>query len=449
MPAGMGATWTSRDVIVYATHAGLYAIPSAGGTPALVSTPDTAAGETAQIYPVALPDGDHVLYSSFGRDGPSIALASLSAHSARDLGIPGTSALGVIEGHAIYATRDNALMAVPFDASSGRTTGPAVPVAVDVAVGVVGSAKAALSPSGTLVYRAGGRGSRMLLTNGSDPDWVVLPETRAYAFPRFSPDGKRIAVSIDAGTRTDVWLLDVDSHAATRLSSGGSANERPEWTPDGTRVLYRSDEGTGSSLWWRAADLSAPSVALLAGGASSFFEGVITPDGRALVYQVDNDVAIRALAGDTTPRVVAGSANFENQARVSPDGRWVAFVTDESGSDQVVVQPLIAPGARVQVSSNGGVEPVWSRDGRRLFYRANKKFMAATVTTEPTFAVLSRAALLDDRFVPAAAPHANYDVSPDGKQFLVLEGVEGAQLFVVHNWGAEVRARLRARSSSH
>jgi serine/threonine-protein kinase len=196
-------------------------------------------------------------------------------------------------------------------------------------------------------------------------------------------------------------------------------------------------------------DLSAPSAPLLAGSAvAGFYEGVITPDGRAAVYQLNNNIGMRALTGDTTRKVVASSKYVENQARVSPDGRWVAFVTDESGSDQVVVQPLSGPGARVQVSANGGTEPVWSRDGRRLFYRATRRFMAANVTTTPTFAVTSRDILFGDTFVTAAAPHANYDVTPDGKRLLVLEPVDDPQILIVHNWGAEMRERLSGRSHS-
>jgi serine/threonine-protein kinase len=178
---------------------------------------------------------------------------------------------------------------------------------------------------------------------------------------------------------------------------------------------------------------------------TGFNEGVITPDGRAVVYQLDNNIEMRALTGDTTRKVVASSRYFENEARVSPDGRWVAFVTDESGSDQVVVQPLSGTGARVQVSANGGTEPVWSRDGRRLFYRAARRFVAANVTTTPTFAVTSRDILFGDTFLTAAAPHANYDVTPDGKRLLVLEAVEDPQILVVSNWGTEVRARLSGR----
>jgi len=444
VPRPNGATWTGRDVIVFAWNA-LYSVPASGGTPTLLSAPDTVAGEQARMYPVALPDDDHVLYSSLGRGGSVIGVASLSTRSARSLGVLGTNALGVVDGQMIYATRDNRLMAAPLDASRG-TASIGVPVATGVSVGVVGSAKAALSLSGTLAYRGGERGSRVLLTDGRDPPQVVLPETRAYAFPRFSPNGTRIAVSVDAGSRSDVWIYDLVSHTEARLSSGGSFNERPEWTPDGARVLYRTDAGTGTSIWWRPADLGGSAVPLLAGGPKGFYEGVITPDGRAIVYQVDNDIEIRMLAQAAAPRVLAATDFMENEARVSPDGRWIAFVTDESGSGQVVVQPLLGPGPRVQVSSSGGVEPVWSRDGRRLFYRASKRFMVATVTTAPTFAVRSRDTLFEDKFVPSTAPHANYDVSLDGKRLLVLEAVEDPQILVVRNWGAEVRARLRARA---
>jgi len=371
----------------------------------------------------------------------------LSTRSSKSLGIPSVNALGVIDDHVIYATRDNVLMAVPFDPSQGRTTGVPVRVATDVSVGVVGAAKAALSLSGTLAYRSEAQGSRIVLTNGSAPAEVVLSEPRAYAYPRFAPNGKRLAVSIEAGTRSDVWLYDLPSLTSTRVSLGGSANERPEWTPDGQRVLYRSDEGTYSSIWWRPADLSAPAARVLAGGLD-IFEGVIAPDGQSIVYQENSNIGIRQLTGNAAPMMVAATAHLEYQARVSPDGKWIAFVTDESGSEQVVVQAFAGTGVRVQVSTNGGSEPVWSRDGRRLFYRANKKFIAATITSAPTFAVASRDVLFDDRFVSAAAPHANYDVSLDGKRLLVLDAVEDAQLFVVHNWGIEVRAQLRGRSAA-
>jgi len=441
---GTGGTWTVNDIIVFGSNTGLFFVSSDGGVPRPVTASNSE--PVLQFVPVALPDGDHVLFTEVGRESVSIGIAALSSRSARSLGIAGTSVLGFIDGHVIYATRDNSLMAVSVDASTGRTRGVAVPVATEVNVGVVGAAKAALSLSGTLAYRRGEFGSRLVLTDGRDEPETLLSEPQGYSFPRFSPDGKLLAISIEVGTRSDIWIHDLASGTRKRLSSGGSANERPEWTPDGSRVLYRTDEGAGSSIWWRAADLGTPSVPLVqeATPRGFFYEGVITPNGRAIVYQRNNDVELRALTGDTTPTMVAVSEAMENQARVSPDGRWVAFVTDESGSEEVVVQPLGGPGRRVQVSLTGGTEPVWSRDGGRLFYRANRKFIVATVTTEPAFAVVSRAVFGQDRFVPAASPHANYDVAPDGKHLLVLEPLEDSPILIVRNWATEVRAKLKA-----
>jgi serine/threonine-protein kinase len=444
-----GGTWTSRGVIVYAAGGSLYSVASGGGIATLLAAPDRSRGETEFLFPVALPDGDHVLYTSGTADGGVIGIAALSGRSAKSLGVSGAMALGVIDGHAIYATRDNTLMAVPLDASGGRATGVPVAVATNVSVNVTGSSNASLSRSGTLAYRAGIHGSRIVLTNGRDPIRVMGADVKAYAFPRFSPDGKRIAISVDAGSRSDVWVYDTASHTSTRLSSGGTENDRPEWTPDGTRVLYRTD-GTGAgntSIWWRSTDLTGPAQPLLSEPNSQYFEAVMAPGGRAVVYQLDNDIGMRAFAGDTTPRLIARTEYTENQARVSPDGRWVAFMTDESGTAQIVVQPLPGPGPRVQVSSNGGIEPVWSRDGRRLFYRANKKFMVATIAATPTFTVTARDVFADDRFLLAAAPHANYDVAPDGTSLLVLEALEDPKILIVQNWAEEVRARLKTPAS--
>jgi hypothetical protein len=158
------------------------------------------------------------------------------------------------------------------------------------------------------------------------------------------------------------------------------------------------------------------------------------------------DLFYRSVAGDTTPRPVAATPAVEMMPRLSPDGRWVAFVTNESSANQVVVQPFPGPGAHVQVSTGGGTEPVWSRDGRRLIYRDGRQFVAATVVTSPSFAVTSRVPLFDDAFLPAVSPHANYDVAPDGAHYLLLKATQNSQVIVVHNWVADLRARIAAQA---
>ena len=176
------------------------------------------------------------------------------------------------------------------------------------------------------------------------------------------------------------------------------------------------------------------------------FEGVRSPDSRYLVYQVDTagaDIFYRAVAGDSTVRPIANNpAASETMPRVSPDGRWVVFVTNESGRDEVVVQPFPGPGGRVQVSAGGGTEPVWSRDGRRLFYRGSGKLMAAEVRTTPGFSVVAHDTVLTDSYTFATNPHANYDVFPDGAHFVFLEPDHSSEMVVVANWHSVLRARM-------
>jgi hypothetical protein len=148
------------------------------------------------------------------------------------------------------------------------------------------------------------------------------------------------------------------------------------------------------------------------------------------------------MSGDTAPHPIATSQSaIETMPRLSPDGRWIAFSTNESGRDEVVVQPFPGPGGRVQVSTSGGTEPVWSRDGRRLFYRGERELMAAVVRPGPEFTIVARDTVLVDSYMYASNPHANYDVMPDGNHFIFLEPDNAGELIVVANWTSVLRAR--------
>ncbi len=443
------ATWSPGGDIIYAAAElqPLMRLPSSGGEPRPAAALDSVRGETAQYFPVALPDGRHVLYQSRGRgasEDARIGLLDLVTGQARRLNVPGTFPLGMLAARLIYTDQAGTVFAVPLDLASGNVKGEPVQVASGVATLDRGSAVAALSATGTLAYMAGNQGATVVLANAerSEP---LFSEVRPYSFPRFSPDGRRVALTITSGTSSDIWLGDVGSGTLKRLTSGGTVNERPEWSPDGTRVLFRRVVGARSALWWQRADGTGAASPVIADARADYFEGVITPDGRELVYQVDTtggDVMVRGLDDDLAPRPIANGRANEDQARVSPDGRWVVYVTEESGGPQVVVQPLSGPEARVQVSTRGGTEPVWARDGRRLFYRTEGEFRVAEVSATPTFHVVSRADFMDDTFLPFPNPHANYDVAPDGTELLVLKGEQQA-LLVVHDWKAKVEARLR------
>jgi serine/threonine-protein kinase len=424
----------------------LLRIDVTGGEARPAAPVDSAHGETGQLYPVVLSDGRHVLYESWGRgaaEDAHIGVLDLSAGRARRLDLTGTAPLGMLDGRLIYTDQTGTILAVPLDLESGDVEGQPVPVGDGVATAARGTGVAVLSSTGTLAYQGGSLDATLVLADPSGQQVPVLPDARPYRFPRYSPDGTRIAVAIASGSSSDIWVADVAPGSVVRLTTGGTTNDRPEWTPDGSHLLFRAVRDSRSAIWWQPADRSAPATPLLEDDDAQYFEGVLTPDGRSLVYQIDTaqaDVMVKELP-DGTPRPIADTQASEDQARISPDGRWVALVSAESGVPQVVALPLSGAGAPVQVSLRGGREPVWSRDGRSLFYRAEGKFRMAQVSPSPTFHVVSRGDFMDDVFMPSLAPHANYDVAPDGKKLLVLKG-EPPQLLVVHNWAEEARARL-------
>lgn len=230
-----------------------------------------------------------------------------------------------------------------------------------------------------------------------DPSEHLRRSLRPYSTPRFSPDGERIAFTMGVSQNVDIWIYDLSKTTLTRLTTEG-INVRPEWSPDGTRVLFRSERQNSIAIWWQPADGSGPAEPLLKPDVEPF-EGILSP----------------------------------------------AYQSDESGQFEIYVRPFPNPGARIQVSTTGGTEPLWSRDGRTLFYRSARRIMAASVRTSPTFSLGARTAVLEGDFLPNAS-HQNYDVAPDGKHFLMIKraGTE-AQTIVVHNWMTEVRARVAAK----
>jgi Tol biopolymer transport system component len=375
-----------------------------------------------------------------------MAILTLATGATTRLELKGIHPLGVVDGALVYATASGLLMAVRVDFAAGKVLGTPVQMADNIALNSsTGLARAAVSPTGTLLHQSGSTLSRVVIAGADGITRLGLEDSRDYSFPRLSPDGRRLAIGIGAGGARDVWVYALGARTLTRLTSG-DLNERPEWSPDGTRVLYRTDQTSRPAIWWRPIDLSAEATPLLARPNLDVFEGMLAPDGQRLVYQLDTagaDIYYRGLNADTTPHPVANNINaIENMPRISPDGRWIAFVTNESGRDEVVVQPFPGPGGRVQVSATGGTEPLWSRDGKRLFYRESGHVMAVTVAAGPGFAIASRDTVLVDRFLYAANPHPNWDVMPDGRHFIFLEPTDEGELTVTANFAAVLRARL-------
>lgn len=446
-----GASWSSSGVIVVSSNTQLFTLPDAGGPPHGLPSDVHRPGSLFQFAPLVCDAAKSIIYARWTGTSPATARIAIVPIDGRSestvLDLRGIAPLAVIDGTLVYVTAAGVVMGVPIDVAKRRLLGPPVQLIDRVALNIgSGVAFAALSPAGTLIYQSGTQLSRVVIVDKDGASRSALEEAQDYSFPRLSPDGRQLAITIGTGEHHDIWVDELASGTRTRLTTEGLTNERPEWSPDGRRVLFRTDRGNRSAIWWRPADMSAEAVPLLGGNGFDVFEGVLTPDAHYLVYQLDTlsgDIYYRAVTGDSAARPIANNpAVIEDMPRPSPDGRWVAFVTNESGRDEVVVQPFPGPGGRVQVSADGGTEPVWSRDGRRLFYRGSGKLMAAEIRTAPSFSVIARDTVLADTYGFAANPHANYDVFPDGTHFLFLEPDHSSEMIVVANWRSVLRARM-------
>ena len=476
---GPGMTWSKSGVIVAIgrfsalgleprDREGLVAIPDDGGRPRLISEmparPFFAPGTQRKfcgVQPVALPDGETVLCSArqsvpASEDAP-IAALSLRSGKLTTLEPRATKVLGVVEGALVYATASGAIMAVPFDVQGVRTTGASVPLVDHVFIpSTSGAARAAVSESGTLVYEETPEG-QLVLADTKRGARSLLPESRMYETPRFSPDGKRVAVVIRSGIEKNLWIYDIAAGTLTRLSDGRVDNY-PEWTPDGRRLVFASRRsaavggGLRQAYWWQPADGSGPAELLVQPAQNTQFDATFTPDGRTLVFATAtepsrrSELYYRRIDGtDTTTRLLDSNGFYHVSPEVSPDGHWLAYSSNESGSFQIYVRPFPGQGPRVQVSVDGGSSPVWSRDETRLYYAGNKQLIAANVVTRPTFAVTGRQVVFDGGYAFAGSPRT-FDVSPDGRQFLLLKrDAAEAPIIVVHDWAAELRSKLEKR----
>lgn len=362
------------------------------------------------------------------------------------LGVDGTSVIGIVDDHLLYTTATSALSAIGFDRRSGSVRGSPVLVVDRVSVSGIGAGLTDVSTQGSLVYQSGSSQSRLVLIDESGTTRPLVPEVRGFMQPRYSPDGRSIAVAITAQSSTDVHIYSVRSGTLSRLTTEGTVNDRPEWTPDGKRVLFRAERDLDLAVWWQPIDFSSPAEKLIWTPNRNVWEAVVAPDGNTIVYRTGTigsaDIWRKQLNGDTARKAVAVSPFTEWCPRISPDGRWLAYSADDTRRMEIYVRPLTGQGSRIQVSVEGGSCPVWSRNGRRLFYTSGQQMLAAEVTLTPTFSVAARRSLFESEFNDLPG-HPNWDVAPDGRSFLlVVPAVSGEKVTVIHNWRTELRRRL-------
>ena len=453
LPLGVvvrGLTWVSSETIVAGTTNGLWSLPARGGNPQRLFANDSAVLMTS---PVGLSDGKTVVFATgFSTDVYKLAVGEISAKAATVLNVRAVAPLGMRDGHLLYVSPAGAIQALPFNLARKNATGD--PVQVDDSVQVAGGnpllgSIASLSQSGTLAYMRGASTSQMILASPGHVDTPVLPELRAYAYPRFSPDGSKIAVAV-TGESSDIWVYDRVARTFARLTTEGF-NAVPEWSPDGKRVLFRNEKNGKRAVYWRPVDRSAPSE-LLYQPDEQFNEALISPDGKWLVIRMApataHPRAIMAvpLTGGGKPRELVSGTDAHLMPRLSPDGAWLAYQSNQTGRFEVYVRPFPDNGAVVQMSDEGGIEPLWARSGKTLYYRTPSGIVAVAVNPGKNISIGGRRVVLSGDLRNQTDPtHQMYDISPDGTQFLMLRmgGNETAPL-IVHNWGRELREKLAA-----
>ena len=464
------ASWGADGTIVFAsadTMSGLWRVAAVGGAPEQLTTPDPEQGEVDHVWPEILPGGEAVLFTIRANpiEDSQIAVLSLDTHEQKVVIRGGSYPRYSPTGHLLYGVQGN-LWAVAFDLNRLETVGDPVPVQEGVLTKPLGAANFGISENGRLVYvpdtgDAGVLTSRLVVT-GRDGAGTPLAEIAGTGlYPRYSPDGTRVAFAVlqniggGGGNDADLWVLDVERGTRTRLTSEGNNRFYPVWSPDGSQLAFADGAGATNRVLLVSADGSGEPETLLDRNERQFPTSWAA-DGNLMTLQTEypdtaRDLYVLALDGDLTPEPFLATPFQERGASFSPDGQWIAYVSDESGQDEVYVRPYPGPGGQVIISTGGGEEAVWGPDGSELFYRNGDQVMVVEVTTGQTFSAGAPTPLF-------AAPYAldttrvggnpNYDISPDGAQFIFVElnsstGGEGsAQINVVLNWFEELKARV-------
>ncbi len=444
-----GASWGPADRIVFATGTlGMWEVSANGGSPRRIIDPNARKGEISLTLPEMLPSGD-VLFTNLQGAGGQIEALSLSTGARRPL-VEGIRPHYTRSGHLLFS-RGTSLLAAPFDLRTLRLTGPPVSVIENLLlVPPFNSPLYSISDDGTLLYATGSAADQTLVW--VDRHGAVEPlssDVRPFEEPRLSPDGSHLAVTVRE-QNADVWVRDLTRGTWMRLTFDPGEDETVGWTPDGKRLTFASSRAERPRVvFGKAADGS--------GAEEKIFESSGHPhvsawssDGRTLLvteYNATTQGDIWTYSADGGARLLLATPAHERAARLSPDGKWFVYVSDESGRDEVYVQAFPGPGGRWQISYGGGTEPVWSRNGKELFYRSADRMMAVDVVPETTFSFGTPHIVFDGRFVTTRRGEPAYDVTADGQRFLMVRRdprSNAARLNIVLNWGEDLKARVNA-----
>jgi eukaryotic-like serine/threonine-protein kinase len=454
-----GGAWLNDDRIVFASSARLLSMPAGGGRIEPLEPADTRVAGTLGL-PMRLPRNDAILVTECNNNCVQMTLEALHLGTLkRDTILTGVARAWYLpSGYIIAVQQDGTVVGGRFDAKALRFVVPPVPLFAGVRLELGIIPELSIADDGTLVYlptsQAGSLGTiarvdRQGKATVLDPDWNVIFNSLAL-----SQDGRRLALGIATAASSHLWVKQLDAGPLTRLTFDGTLNYRPSWRPDGRTLSFTSNrDRLFSFLYQNRADGSSKPERIFPTDTAQVDEAEWSRDGRWLVYRTGvssgfRDIYARQLSGDTSRITVAAGPFDEYMPALSPDGHWIAYVSLESGREEVYVRPF--PGtdrARWQLSTAGGNAPAWSHSGRELFY-VNRfdSLVVVPVSGAPDLrAGAPRALFLASPFV-ILPYHRSYDVTPDDRSFIMLRsnanGAEAKRLTVVLNWLEEVRARV-------
>ncbi len=458
-----GGSWGVDGTIVFSPNprSGIWRVPAAGGEPVKLTDAGSAQGAPSHRWPQILPDGKTALFTATAKNddyaAAKIVAMSLETLEQKVVVEGGTFARYVPTGHIVFG-RSGTLMAVPFDARKLEATGSAVPILEGVSgVLPMGSSQYAFSQTGTFYYLSGSIGGAEKLPIWIDREGEETPISqlkRDCIGIHVSPDGTRLAAQIFDGTNTDIWILEIERDMFTRLTIDEATDRSPLWSPDGKWIVFASERGTSNfNLFRQLADGSGEAERLTT-SENIQIPWSISPDGSILVYvenhpKTDADIMYLHLDGEERmPEVFLNTSFAERFPAFSPDGKWIAYGSNESGEFEVYVRPFLRPGAKVKISAGRAFVPNWSPDGTEVFYWNEDKIMAVSVSVQEDAFRAQNPRLLFE--VKGNAYSGPWDVASDGNRFLFLRPAgevkeQSQQPTVVVNWFEELKAKAPIR----
>jgi Tol biopolymer transport system component len=455
-----GLSWANEDTLVYSADSagGLFRIAVNGGEPREISNIDVSKNERTHRWPQVLPGDKAVIFTVGTLDTPdsyeraNIEAVVLSTGERRVVLQGASMARYVPTGHLVFA-RGGSLFAVGFDADTLTTRGSPVSVVQGVAGDqTTGAVHFSIANDGTLAYIPGGPKMNLVRFFWADHSGNLQPvdlPAALYNDIRISPDGSRLALLVGSSGSGDVWVYDFARATSTRLTFN-TTNASPIWSSDGKSIFYTeidSAMGNKTTVLRKPADGSREAEAVASLPSSAYIKA-IEPDGASAIfdYKIHTDRAdiIQLTIGQENQINGVVNTSFNDYASaVSPDGRWLAYQTNESGRPEIYVRDLAGTGGRWQISTEGGEEPRWSNDSRELYYRNNDLFMSVAVETRPSFQASTPKRLFSGIFNQRSNSGVSYDVDPKGGRFLMIRPVEDSetpfQVRVVVNWFDELR----------